>query len=205
VWKLAGVTRTDGLALADLVLTPAACYPVYPLAAKQGCVPRQGYVFDVASDCIRREPSRDIDRLQSFRMRKYVRIGTPEKIKEFREGWIDEAKGITSRLGLRFRLELASDPFFGRTAPMMAAIQTENALKFELQIPIVAEDRPTACMSFNSHRDHFGRAWGGRGGGSGVAYRLRGLWHGQVGHRVIASHCVRAKDWPKAVRALLGL
>jgi hypothetical protein len=40
-------------------------------------------------------------------MRKYVRIGTPEKIKEFREGWIDEAKGITSRLGLRFRLELA--------------------------------------------------------------------------------------------------
>jgi seryl-tRNA synthetase len=103
VWKLAGVIRTDGLALADLVLTPAACYPVYPLAAKQGCVPRQGYVFDVASDCIRREPSRDIDRLQSFRMRKYVRIGPPEKIKEFREGWIDEAKGITSRLGLRFR------------------------------------------------------------------------------------------------------
>jgi seryl-tRNA synthetase len=201
-----GETWTDGLALADLVLTPAACYPVYPLAAKQGSVPRQGYVFDVACDCFRREPSRDIDRLQSFRMREYVRIGTPEQIKEFREGWIEQAKAITSQLGLRFRLELASDPFFGRTAPLMAAIQTENALKFELQIPILAEDRPTACMSFNYHRDHFGRAWGLAGEDGGVSHTgCVAFGMDRLAIALFASHGIRLKTWPKAVRALLGV
>src|SRR5215831_19217277 len=41
----------------DLVLTPAACYPLYPLVAARGRVPDAGLVFDVASDCFRHEPS----------------------------------------------------------------------------------------------------------------------------------------------------
>ena len=45
--------------------------------------PREGLVFDVAGDCFRREPSRDIDRLQSFRMREFVAIGAPEQIDGF--------------------------------------------------------------------------------------------------------------------------
>ena len=58
----AGGEWTNALAAADLVLTPAACYPVYPLAASRGPVPAEGLLFDVASDCFRREPSRDLDR-----------------------------------------------------------------------------------------------------------------------------------------------
>src|SRR5262249_53675435 len=38
---------TAGLAPADLVLTPAACYPIYPLAKRRGAVPRRGLRFDV--------------------------------------------------------------------------------------------------------------------------------------------------------------
>ena len=72
----AGEDWTDALSAADLVLTPAACYPVYPIVASRGEVPAEGLLFDVASDCFRREPSRDIDRLQSFRMREYVCVGT---------------------------------------------------------------------------------------------------------------------------------
>ena len=68
---------TEDLKPADLVLAPAACYPVYPIAAERGMVPDDGYVFDVAADCFRHEPSRQVDRFQSFRMREYVRIGTP--------------------------------------------------------------------------------------------------------------------------------
>ena len=51
-------TWTTSLAAADLVLAPAACYPVYPLAAERGAVPDGGLTFDVAGDCFRREPSR---------------------------------------------------------------------------------------------------------------------------------------------------
>ena len=79
------------------MLAPAACYPVYPIVAARGAVPAGGLIFDVAGDCFRREPPTDIDRFQSFRMREYVRIGTPEQIQAFRERWIERAKGIADR------------------------------------------------------------------------------------------------------------
>ncbi len=60
----AGGDWTPGLAAADLVLSPAACYPVYPLVASRGHVPAGGLIFDVACDCFRREPSKMLDRLQ---------------------------------------------------------------------------------------------------------------------------------------------
>src|SRR3984885_11905020 len=88
----AGEDWTPALAAADLVLSPAACYPVYPLAASRGHVPAGGLIFDVACDCFRREPSKMLDRLQSFRMREYVRIGTPAQIQEFRARWMKRAE-----------------------------------------------------------------------------------------------------------------
>ena len=53
----------------------------------------------------------------------------------------------------------ASDAFFGRGGKLMALSQIEQALKFELLVPVRSVEDPTACMSFNNHRDHFGNAW----------------------------------------------
>src|SRR5579863_8504398 len=83
----AGQDWTTSLSSADLVLSPAACYPVYPLAASRGHLPAEGLLFDVACDCFRREPSKMLDQLQSFRMREYVCIGTPDQIETFRHRW----------------------------------------------------------------------------------------------------------------------
>ncbi len=96
----AGEDWASGLAASDLVLSPAACYPVYPLVASRGGVPAGGLVFDVACDCFRREPSKMLDRLQSFRMREYVCIGEPEEIQEFRARWMKRAEGFAAQLGL---------------------------------------------------------------------------------------------------------
>src|SRR5947199_78490 len=109
-----GKDWTPALEPADLVLSPAACYPVYPLAASRGPVPVGGLLFDVACDCFRHEPSKNLDRLQSFRMREYVCIGAPAEIADFRERWMTRATKIADRLGLTYRIEQASDPFFGR-------------------------------------------------------------------------------------------
>jgi len=68
---------TDAVRASDLVLTPAACYPVYPLVAARGRLPAGGLLFDVEADCFRSEPSQHLDRLQSFRMREFVKIGSP--------------------------------------------------------------------------------------------------------------------------------
>ena len=102
---------TKGLAAADLVLSPAACYPVYPLVASRGHLPNGGLLFDVAADCFRHEPSKDLERPQSFRMREYVCIAAPQAVKNFRERWMGRARKIADRLGLPHRMEQASDPF----------------------------------------------------------------------------------------------
>ena len=136
----AGEDWTTGLAAADLVLSPAACYPVYPLAASRGHIPAGGLRFDVACDCFRREPSKMLDRLQSFRMREYVCIGTAEQVKDFRARWIKQGEAIAGQLGLAYRIEQASDPFFGRGGKLMAMSQVEQALKFELVVPIHSDE-----------------------------------------------------------------
>jgi seryl-tRNA synthetase len=197
---------TTSLAAADLVLSPAACYPVYPLVASRGAVPAGGLLFDVAADCFRREPSKSLDRLQSFRMREYVRIGAPEDIRSFREGWMKRAQGLADQLGLPYALDVASDPFFGRVGQMMAVSQVQNSLKFELLIPYYPGARPTACMSFNYHQAHFGEVWGlhnDRHEHSHTGCVAFGM--DRLAVAMFAIHGVDLARWPASVRQALAL
>jgi seryl-tRNA synthetase len=196
---------TDGLAPADLVLTPAACYPVYPIAASRGAVPAHGLRFDVACDCFRREPSRDLDRLQSFRMREYVCIGTAEIVQAFRERWLGKATAFAESLGLPFEVAQASDPFFGRVGQIMAFRQLEQALKFELLIPLRGAGPGTACMSFNYHQSHFGETWhlkdeaGDTSHTGCVAFGMDRLTVA-----LFATHGIETAQWPETARIVLG-
>jgi seryl-tRNA synthetase len=202
----AGGSWTDGLETSDLVLTPAACYPVYPMAAARGPIPSEGLVFDVASDCFRREPSRHIDRLQSFRMREYVYIGAPERTTAFRDQWMERAAGLAERLGLSYRIEPASDPFFGRAGAMVGRFQVEQQLKFELVVPVRSADSPTACMSFNYHRDHFGQTWGlRRENGEAAHTACVAFGMDRLAVALFATHGADAATWPVAVRNTLNL
>ncbi|MBI3673049.1 MAG: amino acid--[acyl-carrier-protein] ligase [Rhizobiales bacterium] len=197
---------TASLTSADLVLSPAACYPVYPIAAERGLVPALGYVFDIAADVFRHEPSTDIDRFQSFRMREFVRIGTAEQVSAFREVWMTKAQEMARRLMLPFAVEQASDPFFGRVGQMMAVAQIQAALKFELLIPVRSAEMPTACMSFNYHKEHFGLAWdmrlaSGEPAHSGcVAFGMD-----RLAVALFAVHGIDFRRWPGAVRQVLNM
>jgi seryl-tRNA synthetase len=202
----AGEDWTPSLAAADLVLSPAACYPVYPLAASRGDLPADGLLFDVACDCFRREPSKMLDRLQSFRMREYVQIGTPEQIDAFRRRWMKLAEGFAARLGLSWRIDYASDPFFGRGGKLMAASQVEQALKFELLIPVHSAEQPTACMSFNYHRDHFGSTWNIRTATGDVAHTgCVAFGMDRLALALFATHGLDFARWPATVRKALSV
>ena len=144
----------------DLMLVPAACYPIYPMVAARGALPPGGALFNIQSWCFRREPSKDAPRLQSFRMHEFVRLGTAEDVLAMRDTWIAEAGGFFDSLQLPFRLAAANDAFFGRAGLLMANSQRERNLKIELLIPITGEADPTACCSFNYAEDHFTEAWG---------------------------------------------
>ena len=192
---------TSGLTPADLVLSPAACYPVYPLVASRGHVPAGGLLFDVACDCFRREPSKMLDRLQSFRMREYVRVGTPEQIQDFRARWLKRAEDFARQLGLEYRIDQASDPFFGRGGKLMAMSQVEQALKFELLIPVHSQEEPTACMSFNYHRDHFGVAWNlADAAGHTMHTGCVAFGIDRLALALFATHGVDLAQWPTLVR-----
>jgi hypothetical protein len=186
------------------VLTPAACYPVYPLVASRGEVPATGLLFDVASDCFRREPSRDLDRLQSFRMREYVCVGTPEQIDAFRRRWMIRAQDLAGQLRLPYRMDSASDAFFGRGGKLMAMSQIEQALKFELLVPVRSTDDPTACMSFNYHRDHFGTTWSLRNAAGQVMHTgCVAFGMDRLALAMFATHGLEVARWPSEVRKAL--
>lgn len=196
----------DALGATELVLSPAACYPVYPLAAARGPVPAGGLIFDVAADCFRREPSADLDRLQSFRMREYVMIGAPHEVASFRERWLATAGGIAEKLALPCRVEQASDPFFGRVGQMKAVAQIQAALKFELLVPLHSAEKPTACMSFNAHRDHFGTTWDIRT--TDGAFAHTGCVAFGMDRLTLALFWIHGLDtrvWPERTRAALDL
>jgi seryl-tRNA synthetase len=202
----AGRDWVPALAAADLVLSPAACYPVYPLAASRGPVPQQGLLFDVACDCFRREPSKHLDRLQSFRMREYVCIGAPEQIDGFRKRWMTRAQAIADQLGLPYRVDQASDPFFGCGGKLMATAQIEQSLKFELLIPVRSAEEPTACMSFNYHRDHFGTTWGLRSATGEVSHTgCVAFGMDRLAVALFATHGLGLTKWPAGVREALAL
>jgi seryl-tRNA synthetase len=202
----AGADWTPGVSATDLVLSPAACYPVYPLVASRGNVPADGLVFDVACDCFRREPSKMLDRLQSFRMREYVRIGTPAQVDEFRRAWLSKAQTFAAQLGLSWRIETASDPFFGRGGKLMAMSQVEQALKFELLVPVRSADELTACMSFNYHRDHFGTTWNLRTASGELAHTgCVAFGIDRLALALFANHGLDLPLWPLTVRKALAI
>jgi seryl-tRNA synthetase len=197
---------TAALSASDLVLSPAACYPVYPIAAARGALPPDGWQFDIEADVFRHEPSRSLDRLQSFRMREFVRIGSPEDILAYRERWLARAPQIAADLSLPHSVEVANDPFFGRVGQMMAVSQRQQALKFELLIPYYPSAVPTACMSFNYHREHFGVVWNmkdDRGEPAHTSCVAFGIDRLVVA--LFANHGVDPAGWPAITRRALGI
>src|ERR1700684_4619700 len=202
----AGGEWTTSLSPADLVLSPAACYPVYPIAPRRGPLPSGGLRFDVAADCFRREPSHHLDRLQSFRMREYVCIGSPADVFDFRRRWMVRAQAIARDLGLTFRVDYASDPFFGRVGQMKAVSQKQQSLKFELLVPLRSEEQPTACMSFNYHRDHFGTTWDIKDASGAPAHTgCVAFGMDRLAVAMFHTHGTDVANWPAPLRETLAL
>ncbi len=192
--------------MTDVVLTPAACYPLYPMAAQRGIMPSDGYCFSLCSWCFRHEPSRDPARMQAFRQREYVRIGTKDQVVDFRENCIERGEAIVKMLKLPYKLDIANDPFFGRAGKMLANNQRDQQLKFEMLIPITSEDAPTACLSFNYHQNHFGVGFGIHGADSEPAHTACvGFGMERITLALFCHHGFELAAWPADVREALSL
>ena len=190
--------------MTDLVLAPAACYPVYPEIAKRGPLPDGGATVDTGAAWVfRNEPSRDPARMRSFHMREFVRIASPDDILAFRNLWLERVTGLFARLGLTAASEIATDPFFGRAGRMLAANQREQELKFELLAQIGGPE-PTAIASFNYHQDHFSLVYGLWFRDGGVAHTgCTAFGVERVTLALFRAHGLDPATWPPGVRAEL--
>lgn len=190
--------------MTDLVLTPAACYPVYPAVAARGPLAPGGLTIDAGGSYVfRREPSGDPARLQMFHQREMVRLGEPETVIEWRNRWLVRALEILRGLGLEADSDIATDPFFGRSGRMLAASQREQALKFEILVPIAGPE-PTAVTSFNYHQDHFAHAHGltSENGGD-VHTACLGFGLERVTLALLHKHGLDVEAWPDSIRGQL--
>jgi seryl-tRNA synthetase len=193
--------------MTELVLTPAACYAVYPAVAARGPLAPGGITVDAGGAYVfRHEPSGDPARLQMFHQREIVRIGEPETVTAWRDAWRDRSVRLLAAVGLDTRFDVASDPFFGRTGRLLARNQRAQELKFEV-LAQIAGPQPTAVASFNYHQDHFSATFGiAMQDTAGPAHTAcLGFGLERMTLALLSTHGLELREWPAEVREELGL
>lgn len=201
----AGSDWSGHLCACESMLVPAACYPLYPTAAGTR-LPVAGRIVDLETYVFRHEPSDDPARMQMFRQREFVRLGSAEQALEHRDRWLGIGQAILESLRLPVARVLANDPFFGRGGKVMKATQREQELKYELVVPICSQEHPTAVTSCNCHLDHFGQRFDIRGSDDQPAHTsCVGFGLERITLALLRTHGLDPSTWPEAVRERLRL
>ncbi|MFF0297654.1 aminoacyl--tRNA ligase-related protein [Kitasatospora sp. NPDC004614] len=187
--------------VSDLVLLPAACYPVYDTLAGQDLqLPAR---FSVEAQCFRQEATAEPGRLRTFRMAELVTAGTPAHCLDWRERWLERVAAWLETLGLKPLIELADDPFFGGGRRLYQAAQRAQELKFELRVP-VADGLVQAIASANIHKDHFGEAFAFTADGAPGHTACTAFGLDRIALALLHAHGPRPVDWPEAIRTALN-
>jgi seryl-tRNA synthetase len=192
--------------MSEMVLTPAACYPLYPAVAERGPLPEGGLTLDTGDSYVfRREPSSDPARMQIFHMREIVRVAERDTVVQWRGEWRSRAEELLRSLGLEVSLDIANDPFFGRSGRILASAQREQELKWELLAP-VADESLTAIASSNYHQDHFGHTYGIQTAAGEPAHTgCMAFGEERITLALFSAHGLDIDAWPEAVREKLEL
>lgn len=186
----------------DLVLLPAACYPVY--ATLEGARLEHPARFAVQASCFRQEASSETGRLRTFRMLELVTAADAEHCLRWRAQWLERVAAWMGELGLTVSVQVADDPFFGTGRRVLQAAQRMQQLKFELRAE-VADGLVQAIASANYHKDHFGQVFGftdgaaDTGHSSCVAFGLE-----RITFALLHAHGPHPAAWPRTVLDRLG-
>lgn len=136
------------------VLTPAACYHVYP--RHRGERLTAACYLTIRNTCFRREAYYEPLRRQwSFRMREIVCLGTRAEVAEFLAAASKLVDALLRELGLSAPWAPATDPFFEPARNPQYLAQKVQPTKHEARY-----GGDLAIASVNMHEDHFGAAFG---------------------------------------------
>lgn len=187
--------------VSDLVLLPAACYPVYASIADR---PLAGPArFAVEACCFRQEATAETGRLRTFRMSELVTAGSEDHCIAWRGRWLERVAEWMTAMSLEVSIEVADDPFFGPGRKLYQAAQRAQELKWELRVP-VGGDQVQAIASGNYHKDHFGETYGFTADGEIGHTACMAFGMERVALAMVNVHGPHTERWPAAVTALLG-
>lgn len=143
--------------------------------------------------------------MQIFHMREIVRVAERDTVVAWRAQWRDRAEELLRSLGLELSLDVANDPFFGRSGRILASAQREQELKWELLAP-VADDSQTAIASSNYHQDHFGHTYDIRTAAGEPAHTgCMAFGEERITLALFSAHGTDTREWPTEARARLEL
>lgn len=187
--------------IGDLVLLPAACYPVYEALA--GSTLEAPAKVTVQATCFRQEATSEPGRLRSFRMVELVTSGGEEHCLKWRSLWLERSTTWLAELGLDAAVEVADDPFFGPGRKIYQAAQRMQELKLELRVR-VAEGVTQAVASANYHKDHFGEVFDITAEGAPAHTACMAFGMERLAMALITAHGADSGTWPASVLTALG-
>jgi len=146
------VADDDGEDPVRSLLTPAACYHVYPTLEDSHL--NRPVFLTLRATCFRNEDVfLPLERQWSFSMREVVCVGADEDVSRFLETARKTASAWCEILGVPIRLDRATDPFFDPASSPGWLMQRLLPLKTELL------SDGLAIGSFNSHQSFFGETF----------------------------------------------
>ncbi len=148
-----GALRLSRTAPIRDLLTPAACYHVYPY--HQGTSLDSARFITTRNTCFRREAYyQPLRRQWSFRMREIICLGTRVEVRAFLAHAQAAVSLLLRELDLPVTWEVATDPFFEPARNPKYLAQRLQPTKQEAQF-----GDGLAIASVNLHEDHFGAAF----------------------------------------------
>lgn len=192
-----GYKISNKLTFTSNLLTSASCYHYFQFAENK-TLPAK-VITTTINRCFRNEDFNSEQRLSSFSMREIIFLGNEDFVEQIRSGLLKKTEVFAKRLGLRFKIEQAQDPFFLPLAKGKHVLQRLHPYKYELRADN-GDGEPLAISSFNNHSDFFIKKLNikvkTKKAASGcVAFGIeRWVWS------FLTTYGDKPSNWPKAVR-----
>jgi seryl-tRNA synthetase len=188
------------------LLSPAVCYHLY-FALADRPLPDGKLVATAVSNCFRYESTNlnSLERLWNFTMREVIFVGDKNFVLENREASRQYMQKVFAEVGLAYRVESATDPFFIGEFRRQTAFQSAFQLKFEIRARLPFRENTLAVGSYNYHQDFFGRQLNiTLPDGSPVHTGCTAFGLERMAFAFLAQYGLDPTNWPASVREGIG-
>ena len=184
------------------LLSPAVCYHLYFSLADRP-LPDGQVTATAVGNCFRYESTNltSLERLWNFTMREVIFVGSKEFVLDNREAARQHMHQVFEEIGLAYRVESATDPFFIGEFRKQTVFQSAFQLKFEIRARLPFKDSTLAVGSYNYHQNFFGRHLeitlpdGSPAHTGCVAFGLE-----RMAYAFLAQYGLDPEGWPPAVQ-----